>query len=110
MKLYSHDLKVPGVLVNLYFHCFLKASTLQRYGANDVKKNGKEGGCFFQRLYIKLIKSHIENQPKTVEQIANGTGIQLNQLLNILCKLYYSGQVIFNIDSKNIDKYTEVWV
>lgn len=59
---------------------------------------------------INLIKSHIENQPKTVEQIAKDSGIQLNQLINILCKLFYSGEVIFNIDSKNIGKYTEVWV
>lgn len=58
---------------------------------------------------LNIVKSHIIEKPKTVQQVTNETKIEPHSLLNIICILLYEGEIKCNLDSFHIGKHLEVW-
>ncbi|MEQ6353185.1 TnsA endonuclease N-terminal domain-containing protein [Lysinibacillus sp. M3] len=58
---------------------------------------------------IDIVKKHIFEQPKSIQQIALETDIETSELINIVCNLVYNGFIKCDLDTKHLGKNTEVW-
>ena len=58
---------------------------------------------------IKLINNHINEEPKTIQQLYLETKIDLPELLNVVCILIYNGHIKGNLSFKHLGKFLEVW-
>lgn len=58
---------------------------------------------------IDTVKKHIFGQPKSIEQIALDTDIEISELINIVCILVYNGYIKCDLDKKHLGKNMEVW-
>ncbi|MBG9453795.1 hypothetical protein ABE61_06795 [Lysinibacillus sphaericus] len=58
---------------------------------------------------IDIVKKHIFEQPKSIQQIALETEIETSELINIVCILVYNGFIKCDLDTKHLGKNTEVW-
>ncbi|AVK97004.1 S-layer protein [Lysinibacillus sphaericus] len=58
---------------------------------------------------VEIVKKHIIEHPKSIQQITLETNIETSELINIICILLYNGYIKCDLDSRHLGKNTEVW-